>query len=157
MIAYVGSANYYGRATPEHQPQFDVVGQAYRQSGSAFKPITYATGFERVLTPATMIMDVEGEIVEGYTVPNADGGQRGPVRVRDALKYPEHPGCQGAADDRHRQRGRHGRAAGPAVDPRQEDSVAVPSLTLGTIGVHQIDLAAAYGVLANGGVWPRPT
>ncbi len=88
VIAYVGSANYYGQATPEHQPQFDVVGQAYRQSGSAFKPITYATGFERgVLTPATMIMDVQGVIVEGYTVPNADGGQRGPVRVRDALKY----------------------------------------------------------------------
>ena len=37
-------------------------------------------------------------------------------------------------------------------DPRQEDNVAVPSLTLGTIGVHQIDLAAAYGALANGGV-----
>ncbi len=30
--------------------------------------------------------------------------------------------------------------------------MAVPSLTLGTIGVHQIDLAAAYGALANGGV-----
>ena len=30
--------------------------------------------------------------------------------------------------------------------------MAVPSLTLGTIGVHQIDPAAAYGVLANGGV-----
>ena len=30
--------------------------------------------------------------------------------------------------------------------------MAVPSLTLGTIGVHQLDLAAAYGALANGGV-----
>ena len=88
VVAYVGSANFYGRATPEHQPNFDVVGQAFRQSGSAFKPITYATGFESgVLTPATMIMDVKGEIVDGYEVPNADGGERGPVRVRDALKY----------------------------------------------------------------------
>ena len=33
-----------------------------RQSGSAFKPITYATGFERgTITPATMFMDVEGD------------------------------------------------------------------------------------------------
>ncbi len=81
VIAYVGSANYYGDATPAHQPQFDVVGQAYRQSGSAFKPITYATGFERgVLTPATMLMDVEGVIAEGYTVPNAErqGARPGP-------------------------------------------------------------------------------
>ena len=154
VIAYVGSANYYGRATPEHQPQFDVVGQAYRQSGSAFKPITYATGFERgVLTPATMIMDVQGEIDEGYTVPNADGGQRGPVRVRDALKYSwnipvakaqQMIGTENVVDMAER--------LGLQWDPRQEDEVAVPSLTLGTIGVHQIDLAAAYGVLANGGV-----
>ena len=47
------------------------MGQAYRQSGSAFKPITYATGFETAtITPATMLMDVEGEIVNGYSVPN---------------------------------------------------------------------------------------
>jgi penicillin-binding protein 1A len=154
VIAYVGSANYYGRATPEHQPQFDVVGQAYRQSGSAFKPITYATGFERgVLTPATMIMDVQGEIVDGYTVPNADGGQRGPVRVRDALKYSwnipvakaqQMIGTENVVDMAER--------LGLQWDPRQKKEVAVPSLTLGTIGIHQIDLAAAYGALANGGV-----
>ena len=42
VIAYVGSANYYGEATPAHQPAYDVIGQAFRQSGSAFKPITYA-------------------------------------------------------------------------------------------------------------------
>ena len=88
VLAYVGSANYYGEATPAHQPAYDVVGQAYRQSGSAFKPITYATGFERgTITPATMFMDVQGIIAEGYTVPNASGNERGPVRVRDALKY----------------------------------------------------------------------
>jgi hypothetical protein len=34
-----------------------------------------------------MFMDVEGEIVDGYSVPNADNRERGPVRVRDALKY----------------------------------------------------------------------
>ncbi|HEX6655303.1 MAG TPA: transglycosylase domain-containing protein, partial [Candidatus Limnocylindria bacterium] len=88
VLAYVGSSNYYGRATDAHQPAFDVVGQAYRQSGSAFKPITYATGFERgVVTPATMLMDVKGVIVNDYSVPDADNLERGPVRIRDALKY----------------------------------------------------------------------
>jgi membrane peptidoglycan carboxypeptidase len=155
VVAYVGSANYYGRATREHQPAFDVVGQAFRQSGSAFKPITYATGFERgVITPATMLMDVKGEIVDGYEVPNADGGERGPVRVRDALKYSwnipvakiqQLIGSQEVAD--------MGERLGLEWDPQQEaEGVAVPSLTLGTIGVHQLDLAAAYGALANGGV-----
>ena len=89
VIAYVGSANYYGRATPAAPAAFDVVGQAYpavrvrRSSRSPTPPASSAA----CITPATMIMDVKGEIAEGYTVPNADGGERGPVRVRDALKY----------------------------------------------------------------------
>jgi membrane peptidoglycan carboxypeptidase len=155
VIAYVGSSNYYGRSTDAHQPAFDVVGQAYRQSGSAFKPITYATGFERgVITPATMLMDVKGEIADGYSVPNADGGERGPVRVRDALKYSwnipvakvqQLIGTQEVVDMAERM--------GLQWDPQQKaQGVAVPSLTLGTIGVHQLDLAGAYGALANGGV-----
>jgi membrane peptidoglycan carboxypeptidase len=158
VIAYVGSANYYGEATPAHQPAYDVVGQAYRQSGSAFKPITYATGFERgVLTPATMIMDVEGVIAEGYTVPNASGNQRGPVRIRDALKYSwnipvtkaqQLIGTQNVVDMAER--------LGLRWDPQQAGHVAVPSLTLGTIGVHMLDLAGAYGALANGGVLAPP-
>ncbi|HET6381394.1 MAG TPA: transglycosylase domain-containing protein [candidate division Zixibacteria bacterium] len=157
VLAYVGSANYYGEATDAHQPAYDVVGQAFRQSGSAFKPITWATGFERgVVTPATMFMDVEGEIVDGYSVPNADGGQRGPVRVRDALKYSwnipvakaqQLIGTENVVAMAERM--------GLEWDP-SHDTVAVPSLTLGTIGVHQLDLAAAYGVLANGGVRAEP-
>jgi membrane peptidoglycan carboxypeptidase len=155
VLAYVGSSNYYGRATDAHQPAYDVVGQAYRQSGSAFKPITYATGFERgVITPATMVMDVKGIIADGYSVPNADGRERGPVRVRDALKYSMNIpvakiqqliGSQQVVDMAEK--------LGLRWDPQQEaQGVAVPSLTLGTIGVHQIDLAGAYGALANGGV-----
>jgi membrane peptidoglycan carboxypeptidase len=155
VIAYVGSSNYYGRATDAHQPAFDVVGQAYRQSGSAFKPITYATGFERgVITPATTLMDVKGEIVDGYSVPNADGGERGPVRIRDALKYsmniPAAKTQQLIGTDEVVSMAER---LGLRWDPQQEEQgVDVPSLTLGTIGVHQLDLAGAYGALANGGV-----
>ena len=158
VLAYVGSANYYGEATPAHQPAYDVVGQAYRQSGSAFKPITYATGFETgAITPATMLMDVEGVIAEGYSVPNASGKERGPVRVRDALKYSlnipatkaqQLIGTQNVVDMAVR--------LGLRWDPQQANHVAVPSLTLGTIGVHMLDLAGAYGALANGGVLAKP-
>jgi membrane peptidoglycan carboxypeptidase len=158
VLAYVGSANYYGEATSAHQPAYDVVGQAYRQSGSAFKPITYATGFERgVITPATMLMDVQGVIAEGYTVPNASGNERGPVRIRDALKYSwnipvtkaqQLIGTQNVVDMAEQ--------LGLKWDPKQANDVAVPSLTLGTIGVHMLDLAGAYGALANGGVLAEP-
>ncbi len=158
VLAYVGSANYYGAATPAHQPAYDVVGQAYRQSGSAFKPITYATGFERgALTPASMLMDVQGLIADGYSVPNASGQTRGPVLVREALKYSlnipaakaqQVIGTQNVVDMAVR--------LGLQWDPQQAKEVAVPSLTLGTIGVHMLDLAGAYGALANGGVLAKP-
>jgi membrane peptidoglycan carboxypeptidase len=157
VLAYVGSANYYGEATPAHQPQYDVVGQAYRQSGSAFKPITYATGFELgTVTPATMLMDVKGVIAEGYSVPNASGNERGPVRIRDALKYSwnipvakvqQLIGTKNVVDMAER--------LGLKWDPKQADH-EVPSLTLGTIGVHMLDLAGAYGGIANGGTLAEP-
>jgi membrane peptidoglycan carboxypeptidase len=158
VLAYVGSANFYGESTPEHQPNFDVIGQGYRQSGSAFKPITYAAGFESsTITPATMFMDVEGEIVDGYSVPNADNRERGPVRVRDALKYslniPVAKAQQLIGTDRVVELGEQ---LGLDWDPRQEDEVAVPSLTLGTIGVHFLDLVGAYGGIANGGEYLPP-
>jgi membrane peptidoglycan carboxypeptidase len=158
VVAYVGSANYYGEATPEHQPNFDVVGQAYRQSGSAFKPIMYATGFETgALTPATMLMDVKGEIVNGYSVPDADGGERGPMRIRDALKYslniPAAKSQQLIGTDQVVEMAQR---LGLTWDPQQAKNVAVPSLTLGTIGVHMLDLAGAYGALANGGIFAPP-
>jgi membrane peptidoglycan carboxypeptidase len=157
VIAYVGSSNYYGRATDAHQPAFDVVGQAYRQSGSAFKPITYATGFETgAITPATMVMDVKGEIADGYSVPNADGGERGPVRIRDALKYSMNiPAAKAQQLIGTHEVAQMAQRLGLRWDPQQESQaggVEVPSLTLGTIGVHQLDLAGAYGALANGGV-----
>ncbi|MGH2386291.1 MAG: transglycosylase domain-containing protein, partial [Candidatus Limnocylindria bacterium] len=158
VLAYVGSASFFGESTPEHQPNFDVLGQAYRQSGSAFKPITYAAGFESgVITPSTMFMDVEGEIVDGYSVPNADNRERGPVRVRDALKYslniPVTKAQQLIGTDAVVNLGER---LGLDWDPRQEEEVAVPSLTLGTIGVHFLDLAGAYGGIANGGQFNPP-
>jgi membrane peptidoglycan carboxypeptidase len=156
VLAYVGSANFYGEATAAHQPAYDVIGQAFRQSGSAFKPITYATGFERgTINPATMFMDVEGVIADTYTVPNADLRQRGPVRVRDALKYslniPVVKAQQLIGTDEVVATGER---LGLEWDPTQDPNV--PSLSLGTIGVHMFDLAAAYGVLANGGVRVEP-
>jgi membrane peptidoglycan carboxypeptidase len=158
VLAYVGSANYYGESTEEHQPAYDVVGQAFRQSGSAFKPITYATGFETgTITPSTMFMDVEGEIVDGYEVPNADNRERGPVRVRDALKYSLNiPVAKAQQLIGTEQVVEMAERLGLEWDPGHNGEVAVPSLTLGTIGVHQLDLAAAYGALANGGIFAEP-
>ena len=158
VLAYVGSANFTGESTPAHQPNYDVIGQAFRQSGSAFKPLTYATGFESgAITPATMFMDVEGEIVDGYSVPNADLRERGPVRARDALKYslniPTVKAQQLIGTDAVVAMAQR---LGLEFDPAHNGEYAVPSLTLGTLGVHQLDLAGAYGAIANGGELNTP-
>ena len=154
VLAYVGSANFYGEATPQHQPAYDVVGQAYRQSGSAIKPITYVTGFdEGTLTPATMLMDVKSEVVPGFAVADFDRVERGPLRVRDALKYslniPAVKAQQLIGTDNVVAMAER---LGLRWDPQQAKEVAVPSLTLGTIGVHMLDLVGAYGAIANGGL-----
>ncbi len=102
-------------------------------------------------------MDVKGEIVDGFSVPDADGGERGPIRLRDALKYSlnipaakaqQLIGTENVVATAER--------FGLKWDPQQASEVAVPSLTLGTIGVHMLDLAGAYGALANGGVRAEP-
>lgn len=62
-----------------------------RQPGSAVKPITYATAFEKGYTPATLLMDVKTEFTSGqstdkpYSPVNYDGKFHGPMQVRFAL------------------------------------------------------------------------
>ena len=62
-----------------------------RQPGSAIKPITYATAFEKGYTPSTVLMDVSTEFSSGgsadtpYRPVNYDGKFRGPMQVRFAL------------------------------------------------------------------------
>ena len=55
IVAYVGRADYYSSAVDrKFQPQYDVVGQGYRQPGSAFKPFNYAIGIDdRTITAGT--------------------------------------------------------------------------------------------------------
>ena len=71
-----------------------------------------------MISPATMFMDVRTDIADGFNPPNADGSERGPVRVRDALKYSlnipvtkaqQLIGTENVVD--------HGRAARPPVRP----------------------------------------
>ena len=47
VLAYVGSAGYYREAlrSGAFDPKYDVLSQGYRQPGSAFKPVIYATAF----------------------------------------------------------------------------------------------------------------
>ena len=152
LVAYVGSADYYSTAgRAEFQPQYDVVGQGYRQPGSAFKPFNYAVGIdERTLTAGTMLMDVGTDFGGDYTPNNADRLERGPVRVRNALQFSLNiPAVKAMAvnDPVHV----FDRARDFGMTFQSETTDAGLALALGVAETRPVDLVTAYGTLANGG------
>jgi penicillin-binding protein 1A len=71
--------------------QFNHVTQAWRQSGSSFKPFIYSAALEKGFTPASVINDAPLVIDpsetggEAWQPKNYEGGFEGPMRMRDAL------------------------------------------------------------------------
>jgi membrane peptidoglycan carboxypeptidase len=156
VLAYAGSAGYYrdDLASPKFQPEHDAAA-AFRQPGSAFKPIVYATAFEeRVLTPASLLLDVSTDFGGGWSPMNADELERGPVLVRGALQQSlnlpairalERVGVEAVAET--------------ATDlglrfPGGPDAILQAGLAgaIGTVETRPIDLTSAFGALGNGGV-----
>jgi membrane peptidoglycan carboxypeptidase len=155
VIAYVGSGSYERKdlRNKRFQPEYDAA-SAYRQPGSAFKPIVYATAFEqRALTPGSLLLDISTDL-GGWTPKNADRLDRGPVRVRQALQLSlnlpairalERVGNEPAADV----------AMGLGVrflNGRKAFLQSGLAGAIGTVETRPIDLTAAFGALGNGGV-----
>lgn len=71
--------------------KFNRAVQAYRQVGSAFKPIVYTAAIDRGYTPVTMLMDTPASFNAGagqppYTPMNYDRTFLGPITLRHALE-----------------------------------------------------------------------
>jgi penicillin-binding protein 1A len=71
--------------------KFNRATQAYRQVGSAFKPIVYTAAIDRGYTPTTMLMDTPASFAGGagspaYAPQNYDHKYLGPVTLRHALE-----------------------------------------------------------------------
>ena len=161
--AYAGSAGYERSdlAGPKFEPQFDAAGDGARQPGSAFKPFVYATAFERrVLTPASLLLDITTRFDQArdWAPRDADQLERGPVLVRRALQYSlnipairalHRVGSDAVADTADRLGLRF--AGG-----RDAFLQAGLSGAIGTVEVTPLDLTAAYGALANGGLRVSP-
>jgi len=151
ILAYTGSANYYAESTsPEFQPQYDVM-KAYRQPGSAIKPITYAYALQRrAITPATLFMDVPVNFGGGWTPGEWDNLERGPVRMRHALQgslnIPAVKTVLRAGADRIWDDMRKG-----VFKFLGDDNYAGASIALGTLESRYIDVLSAYSALANQG------
>jgi membrane peptidoglycan carboxypeptidase len=160
VLAYVGSANYNGTGTAQFQPQFDVLADGWRQSGSAIKPVNYAIGVDdRTMTAATMFMDVTtnfGASGKDYYPTQADFAERGPVRLRSALQFSLNiPAIKAGLTNGLDHFLARSRDFGLRYQP---SAIPVVSMSIGTVETHPIDMLAAYGTIANAGVlMPRQT
>ena len=161
MLAYAGSASYTAKGSKKLQPQFDVLGDGWRQPGSSIKPLVYLVGIEdRTMTAATMFMDVVTNFAssgaKAWYPTQADGLERGPVRLRSALQFSLNipaikAGLMNGLDHQFERMQDFG-----LVYPASES--AVPSMSIGTNVNHPIDMISAYGMIANNGVMmPRHT
>ncbi|MDD3614423.1 MAG: PBP1A family penicillin-binding protein [Candidatus Pacebacteria bacterium] len=97
ILAMVGSRDYFDT---DVDGNFNVI-TGHRQPGSSFKPFAYLTGFEKGLTPETVVFDLKTEFnpncpatadgnkdrygLDCYHPQNFDLNFRGPVDLRHAL------------------------------------------------------------------------
>src|SRR5437868_4767668 len=169
ILAYVGSVDYYNRDDPRVQGQFDVAGIGVRQPGSAFKMFNYLTALKKGATAATVVVDARTDFdgkasptamspsACGYCPENADLQYHGPITMRQAIResrnvpavrfLAEYSGVDATSQTAHDM------GITADIDPSQIGL----SLTLGAEEVHLVDMASAYGVLANMGVRVTPT
>jgi penicillin-binding protein 1A len=155
VLAYAGSAGFHATDTDTlFDPQFDVLAKGDgRQPGSAIKPLNYITGIDdRTMTAATMFMDVVTDFggQKPYTPTQADNKERGPVRLRSALQFSLNipsikAGLTNGLDHLFQQMKDFGLNFAPGA-------IAVPSMSIGTLEVHPIELLSAYGAIADGGI-----
>ncbi len=148
--AMVGGRDY-------ESSQFNRATQAYRQPGSAFKPIIYGYALEKGYTQADRIWDAPvsypqpGGIV--WEPQNYSGRFEGEITLRKALEI-----SQNIVTIKLLER----LGPSPVVDFAHHlgiESVLRSnlSLALGTSEMTLLELASAYQVFANGGIWVEPS
>jgi membrane peptidoglycan carboxypeptidase len=152
VLAVGGSASYYLQTKDRHfSPQYDVMFDGFRQPGSSIKPIGYITGLDdHTMTAATSFMDVVTEFERNWAPADADHLERGPVRMRPALQFSLNipaikSGYINGVDHLFAQYQKFGLHFLPDTRP-------TPSMAIGTLEIHMIDLLGAYGAIANSGV-----
>jgi membrane peptidoglycan carboxypeptidase len=161
VLAYAGSASYTAKGSKKMQPQFDVLGDGWRQPGSSIKPLVYLVGIDdKTMTASTMFMDVVTNFAPAgarpFTPKQADSAERGPVRLRSALQFSLNipaikAGFLNGLEHQFERTKEFGLRYLPSAAP-------VPSMSIGTLETHPIDMISAYGAIANGGVlMPRHT
>jgi penicillin-binding protein 1C len=155
ILAMAGSSGYFDE---HHDGQYNGV-FAKRQPGSALKPFTYAAAFNKNMTTASIIPDIETVIPSEkamFTPHNYDNRFHGPVRARIALacsynisavRVLQSVGVESLLSLLH--------ACGIG-SLKEGPEYYGHGLTLGNGEVTLFELTRAYSILANSGQWIEP-
>lgn len=153
----LGSVDYYGdKSCHKIDGKFDAATLGYRGPGSSFKPIVYATAFEKGWFPAFTIGNEPSVFWDAgagtvYKPLNADNHHLSPnLTLRNALQLsqniPAVKTMQFAGVDDVRQN-----AMRWGIHSWRDGSIWGLSSALGTLEVHLIDMVQVYTVFANYG------
>lgn len=165
VIALVGNKDYFGDSYPPgcisgktclFDPEFNVASLGKRQPGSSFKPLVYATAFEKGYSDQYVVIDeltnfgVWGG--KSYIPQNYDGLFRGPVTLRQALAQSLNiPSVKvlvylAGIEDSVNQAKKMG------ITTLKEPSYYGPSLVLGGGEVTLEEMVGAFSVFTNKGI-----
>ena len=150
--------------------QFNLVTQAQRQPGSAFKPFALVAALEQGIDPDTKFVsekkeykvDVGTDKPEEWKVKNYDGIERGTISLKEALWWSDNT----VFTDLVMNAGGKGLENGPEAIARVAKKCGIsanlpehpnPSIVLGAYEVSPLDMATAYATIANGGRRVEPT
>ena len=149
VLALVGGKDFAASS-------FDRVIDGRRQPGSSFKPFVYGTALLQGIPANTIEQDTALSIVlpngKTYSPDNSDGKFLGPLTMREALVLSRNPvavqlGMQVTIDSVAALSKRMGLDA--TIPP-------YPSSAIGTASVRPLDMASAFGAIANGGAAIKP-
>jgi penicillin-binding protein 1A len=141
--------------------QFNRVLQAYRQPGSAFKPILYAAALDKGYTPASIILDTpvvfkerkpDGELVT-WKPQNYSQSFSGPTSLRRALAHSFNVVTIKILQDIGVNYAANYAAKLGVESPISKDL----TMALGSSALSPMELATAYSVFANGGIRITPS
>ncbi|MEQ8699304.1 MAG: penicillin-binding transpeptidase domain-containing protein, partial [Bauldia litoralis] len=137
--------------------QYNTATQAQRQPGSAFKPFVYLTALENGFTPSTLVRDaptaLKTDTGEIYKPRNYGGKFYGPTTMRRGIELSRNVMAV-------RLSLRVGLEKVAALAERLgvfRGVRPVMSMALGAYETTPLKMAAAYGIIANGGKRVKPT
>ena len=151
VLAMVGGFSY-------DQSEFNRATQAFRQPGSSFKPIVYATALDNGYTPSSIVLDapIEVDLGNGETWrPENYGGST--VQAPHTLRY-------GIEHSKNQMTVRLARDVGMPLIAEYakrfgvyDEMLPVLAMSLGAGETTVLRMTTAYSMLANGGKRIKPT